>query len=138
MMAIEVGMIIAPPIPISAAGEDQRDRPVDQAAQAEDSAEDGHAGHQHGPMTVPVAERAGGEEGGGEEQRVDPERPLQLARGGAEAVDRVGEALQRDAEHGRVDPDQDRGHDENREDPALPPRDRQDALVTPMIDRFLT
>ena len=90
-------------------------------------------------MAVPVAERAGGEQGGGEEQRIDPERPLQLPGGGAEAVDRIGEPLQRDAEHGRVDPDQDRRHHQDGKDPALPPViDRADHVDSVMIDRFLT
>ena len=107
--------------PHQPAGHDQRDRVTGPGGPGRGSAEDGHSQHQDGPVTVAITECAGGEERGREEQRVDPQRPLQLARGGAEAVDRVGEALQRDAKHGCVDPDEHRGHNENREDPALPP-----------------
>ena len=40
--------------------------------------EDHQPDHQHGPVTVAVPERARGEQGGGEQQRVDPDRPLKL------------------------------------------------------------
>ena len=99
--------------PLQAAGEVEQGRVLGDAAEERGEGEDPEADREDAPAPEPVAERAGGEQEGGEGQRVGVDDPLQAGEAGVEfALDvRQGDVDDGDVEqqHERRDRDEDEG-----------------------------
>ena len=99
--------------PLQAAGEVEQGRVLGDPAEERGEGEDPEADREDAPAPEPVAERAGGEQEGGEGQRVGVDDPLQAGEAGVEfTLDvRQGDVDDGDVEqqHERRDRDQDEG-----------------------------
>jgi hypothetical protein len=85
------------------AGRDQLPRILRVRAGDGRDPEEDHAEQQHALTAVAVAEDAEGEQQAREDEGVGVHRPFELALGGAQAVNRIGDRLDRDVEDGVVE-----------------------------------
>jgi len=119
--ASEVANIIGPAGALHGAREVQRERRTGQPASGGGERENDQPGDEHQPPPEAVGERAGGQQEGGERQRVGVDDPLQV---GEARVQRALDVRKRDVDDGDVEQQHEDRHRDGDQRPPLALHDR--------------